>query len=311
VVATNGTADDVAEEETPSEPAAAADEEPRGIDAIFADLKADSARPELAQVHVDETAVVATVALAVDERAIPANPSTDEGDAATDADVDPGSDEGILARRDEAIGDTARRLARQLKRELSTEENEVLDRLRRTKGAPDVAAALPAADDHLARYRAMVASELGAASDAGAGFFPDASGAAGDIGVDDLAGELASSLVGQLRGRLERAFADGGDEAEVADRVRASYREWKTERIAGAAEDAVLAAFGRGVFEAAPASTEFRWVVDDGEHPCPDCDDDALAGAVAKGEPFPTGAVLPPAHPGCRCLIVPVDGAGS
>jgi len=97
----------------------------------------------------------------------------------------------------------------------------------------------------------------------------------------------------------------------VADRVRASYREWKTERIAGAAEDAVLAAFGRGVFEAAPASTAFRWVVDDGEHPCPDCDDDALAGAVAKGEPFPTGAVLPPAHPGCRCLIVPAADAGS
>ena len=174
----------------------------------------------------------------------------------------------------------------------------MLDRLRRTKGAPDVAAALPAADDHLARYRAMVASELGAASDAGAGFFPEASGAAGDIGVDDLAGELASSLVGQLRGRLERAFADGGDEAEVADRVRASYREWKTERIAGAAEDAVLAAFGRGVFEAAPASTEFRWVVDDGEHPCPDCDDDAFGGRGRQGRTVPDRRRPPAGPPG-------------
>ena len=34
--------------------------------------------------------------------------------------------------------------------------------------------------------------------------------------------------------------------------------------------------------------------------------DNALAGAVPKGEPFPTGDLVPPVHPGCRCVIVPV-----
>ena len=48
-----------------------------------------------------------------------------------------------------------------------------------------------------------------------------------------------------------------------------------------------------------------RWVVDDVDGPCPDCDDDALAGLLPKGEEFPTGQTYPPAHSGCRCLLVP------
>ena len=52
-------------------------------------------------------------------------------------------------------------------------------------------------------------------------------------------------------------------------------------------------------------SMEVDVVVDDGGVPCPDCDDNSLAGSVPKGEPFPTGDLHPPAHPGCRCIAVP------
>ena len=124
--------------------------------------------------------------------------------------------------------------------------------------------------------------------------------------VGDVAGEFAAELVRQLRGRLEAAFDDGGDEQEISDRIRSCYREWKTQRIADTAAHYVLVAFNRGVAEAAAAGTSARWVVDDGGTPCPDCDDNALAGAVPAGEPFPTGDLHPPAHPGCRCLAVPV-----
>jgi hypothetical protein len=44
-------------------------------------------------------------------------------------------------------------------------------------------------------------------------------------------------------------------------------------------------------------------VVDE-EGQCPDCDDNALAGPVTKGQPYPTGQPHPPAHPGCRCILV-------
>ena len=54
-----------------------------------------------------------------------------------------------------------------------------------------------------------------------------------------------------------------------------------------------------------PPAARLQWLVDDDGH-CPDCDDNALAGPTAKGETFPTGQLHPPAHPGCRCLLVPV-----
>jgi hypothetical protein len=50
-----------------------------------------------------------------------------------------------------------------------------------------------------------------------------------------------------------------------------------------------------------------RWVVAGGDDPSPDCDDNALAGSVARGEPFPTGHPVPPLHATCRCMVVPVE----
>jgi hypothetical protein len=69
----------------------------------------------------------------------------------------------------------------------------------------------------------------------------------------------------------------------------------------------VLAAFNRALYEATDAGTQLRWLVDDGGSPCPDAEDNALAGLVVRGEPFPTGHCFPPAHPGCRCLLVPAE----
>ena len=65
----------------------------------------------------------------------------------------------------------------------------------------------------------------------------------------------------------------------------------------------MASAFNRGVLTAAPNGTTFRWVFGD-PGPCPDCDDNSLAGPTAKGEPYPTGQHHPPAHAGCGCLLV-------
>ena len=127
--------------------------------------------------------------------------------------------------------------------------------------------------------------------------------------LEDVATEFATEMIRQIRGRLERAFDDGGDENEVGERIRACYREWKTQRIADTASHFVVVAFSRGVAEAGAAGSASRWLVDDGDAACPDCDDNALAGLVVKGDPFPTGDLCPPAHPGCRCLAVP-EAAG-
>jgi hypothetical protein len=66
----------------------------------------------------------------------------------------------------------------------------------------------------------------------------------------------------------------------------------------------LVAAHERGGFLARPEGTPLRWLVDD-EGPCPDCEDNALAGPTPRGERFPTGQLHPPAHLGCRCLLTP------
>jgi hypothetical protein len=48
------------------------------------------------------------------------------------------------------------------------------------------------------------------------------------------------------------------------------------------------------------------WWVPFVEGRCSDCDDNALEPTV-KGKQFPTGQAFPPAHLGCKCLLVPAD----
>ena len=76
-------------------------------------------------------------------------------------------------------------------------------------------------------------------------------------------------------------------------RSGSAYREWKSERIERIAGDVLAAAFSRGTWHEVPDGTPLRWIVEDTDGPCPDCDDDALAGSLPKGEAFPTGQPLP------------------
>lgn len=261
------------------------------VDSLFARLRAE----QQASGDTPETDTAADTA---------AEPADEDATGEDDSDPDSDPDSDLLDRRDATTDDLERQLARRLKRVLSDEQNEALDLLRRTRGTPTSEQVLPSEADHLERYTSAALEDLTAAERAGAGFFGDAPKRAAD--VRDVATEFATEMIRQIRGRLERAFEDGGDENEVGERIRACYREWKTQRIADTARHFVVVAFSRGVAEAGADGSLSRWLVDDGDAPCPDCDDNALAGGVAKGDPFPTGDRCPPAHPGCRCLAVPV-----
>ncbi len=161
---------------------------------------------------------------------------------------------------------------------LSDEQNEVLDLLRRTRGHPGSAEVLPSEADHLARFDPVRRARKDLQEVGRAGGAPGRVRSSAtpprrwpERDAADTAEQFASELVRQIRVRLERSFEDGGDENEVGDRIRACYREWKTQRIADTARHYVVAAFTRGVVEAAPDGTAFRWLVDDGEVPSPDC----------------------------------------
>jgi len=46
-----------------------------------------------------------------------------------------------------------------------------------------------------------------------------------------------------------------------------------------------------------------EWIVTD---PCPICEENGNAGAIALNDAFPSGDMRPPAHPNCRCALAPV-----
>ncbi len=128
-------------------------------------------------------------------------------------------------------------------------------------------------------------------------------------GADTLATELGAALVEPLRARVLRTIEDGNDVEDVTRRLRSLYREWKGQRVGAAARHYAAAAYARGALDEA-AGTEVRWMVDRTGEPCPDADDNALAGAVRSGRPVPHGRSLPagpsrvplPGGPGRRRL---------
>ncbi len=224
----------------------------------------------------------------------------EDGNAEAEPVVDP-----VVAQRDEVLNPLVSSLARRLKRALQDDQNDILDRLRAKGGwAPGV---LLSEDDHARRYVDAATDQLTEAARAGATF---AGGKADEApGVDDVAASMASEIVAPLRRRLEGAgpSVEEGDESALVELVGAAFREWKgarTERLAG---DQTVFAFSRAALAAVPEGTVLRWVVDDDVAECPDCDDNALAGPVPSREAFPTGHPHPPAHAGCRCLLVPAN----
>ncbi|HEY8546587.1 MAG TPA: hypothetical protein VIL36_16120, partial [Acidimicrobiales bacterium] len=226
----------------------------------------------------------------------------DHDHAEHDYDDEPAGDEDLVARRDAALARIEQELNRRLKRVLADEQNEVLDLLRRTKpsSADELLAAL---GGHTARYGDAARESLGQA----AGWGASSVGGEPDGSYEALAVELAQAIVEPLRERIAGSFRDSGDIDEVTGRLRALYREWKGQRIAAAVRHYAVAAYAQGAYGAVPDGTPLRWLVDRSSDPCPDADDNALAGAVCKGEAFPTGDHCPPAHLGCRCMVVPAE----
>ncbi|MBA3304058.1 MAG: hypothetical protein H0U26_09330 [Acidimicrobiia bacterium] len=232
------------------------------------------------------------------ESGAPTAPAAGEPES-TEVDPAVSADEEALAERDAETEPIERALAKALKRALADEQNEVLDSLRRLRTAPSLDELLPSADAHRRRFVTAARSGLEQAGMLGLG---GGSGSGSAPPIDDVAESLAEDITVALRSRVATSVEEAeGDEAVLAQGVSASYREWKMTRVEPMARHAVVAAHARGRF--AVVEGPLRWVVDDEQGACPDCDDNALAGPIDKGQVFPTGQPHPPAHPGCRCLV--------
>ncbi len=272
------------------------------VDVLFARIRSGRIETPLESEPVAPDATTAT----------PPAETPDDAETEMEPTVSTG-DERLLQRREAVLGDFESSLTRKLKRTMQDEQNDLLDRLRSLRGEPTVARLLPDLSSQVVRYADVARPHVDSSAAAGVAFAVEilerkGRARAGVPVVADLATEAATTIVESLRRRLEHAIsASAGDEqAVLIEAVGAAYREWKSERIERVAGDVLAAAFSRGTWHEVPDDTPVRWVVEDTDGPCPDCDDDALAGHLPKGEAFPTGQLHPPAHPGCRCLLVPV-----
>lgn len=274
--------------------------DPQPVEDLFARLRADRAAA------VAQAEAVLAERLPEAEGEPEPEPGTDDL-AETDV-VEHGAEpeaispeqDSVFERRDAALEPTERGLTRALKRALADEQNEVLDALRRLRGKRTLDALLPSVDDHLARYGRISSDHLERGARAGA---ESVSGEAPE--VDEVVDRLAHEIVDDLRARIERTLDSAGDDDEaLVEAISATYREWKTARSEPLARHHLAASYAFGVFDAADAGA-LLWTVDSAEGSCPDCDDNALAGPTPKGTVYPTGQLHPPAHAGCRCLVLP------
>ena len=235
-------------------------------------------------------------------------PADDDPTAGPDESGETDPDEPVRARRAELLDPIVTRLARRVKRALQDDQNRLLERLRNTSGAWTDEVLVPE-DEQRALYVEAATAILRDAVAAGATFSRGRrTRGRGKAPAPDekMVAEAAEGLAGTVVALLRRRLVDqDSEDADAADRVGAAYREWRGERIERLVGDSALGAFSSGVLAATGREAGLRWVVGGSGPACADCDDNALAGTVATGEEFPTGHRHPPAHAGCRCLVVP------
>jgi DivIVA domain-containing protein len=289
--------------------------ETRDVGALFEKIRSGSAEPaaENGAAVADEDPAVTTAPDRGDDAtaALTTDPAaTEELGAVTDEQsaADSAADDAARAARDDALAPITEELGRRAKRALQDEQNDVLDGLRRQRGKIDAQKVLPPADDQLNRWAPVLQSAVERAYAAGAAAIAGRSDTTDRSVPEGLVGELTASVVTPLRGRLETSLGSidarnpADAEIAIAQSLGARYREWRSQGLDDALADALAVAYVRGQYDAAPRGARLRWVpARVGK--CPDCDDNALE-PTTRGEPFPTGQQYPPAHPGCRCLLV-------
>jgi cell division septum initiation protein DivIVA len=292
---------DLPEEETV--PSVEAGEDPAqggvtpSVDELFARIRAgtDAARQDDVATADGEAVYDGEYEAAETEAAEGEGEEEEEGPA-------DGPDQALITRRDELLSPVSSQLSRHIKRALGDDQNRLLDVLRST---PNVGGEtlLGPEDLHLSMFTSAAQGHLADAFAAGTVFGGATAGAipSGPT-VDQAAAGLSRTVVTMLRRRI----ADGTDaREEVAERVGAAFREWRGERIERLVGDYAVQAFSAGVAAANSSGGQLRWVLTS-PNGCSDCDDNALAGAVAVDDSFPTGHAYPPAHSGCRCMVTPI-----
>ena len=218
----------------------------------------------------------------------------------------------IFSKRDESLAPMIDLLAKKLRRVLADEENTVLNYLQSKKAQVALETVLPSFDSQVQSFVEATSKDLIEVAMAGAQSLTKSLKAdlrkkvSNTTVMQVMSKNLADSIVLPLRTRIQKCVEkSAGDSNEMSSLIRTVYREWKMQQIDKLVGDIARLAYSRGAYLVLDTGTKVCWMVDPNGPACSDAEDNSLAGAIARGENFPTGHEHPVAHSGCRCLVVP------
>jgi hypothetical protein len=301
-------------DDAPAHPIADQDDEP--VDALFARLRSEPTPPRPTRAPRSNPP---TAAAKASDAPVP-NPAPEpDSEFAPEPGPESGSepesepeepDAAARRRRAAVLEPLVPDVVRASKRLLQDEQNTLLDAVRRARGRPEPGRLLPDLERQSDAWVEMLGPGAdgaylgGRAAVAGTG---RVTGAPGRV-VAELVGFIVMPLRERLTQTIEGVVSDGPYESSAelqrvaGSAIGARYREWRSADLETRVLDVLCAAYARGSYDGAGSATSLRWVPDEPGR-CPDCDDNALE-PTPKGGAFPTGQNHPPAHPGCRCLVV-------
>jgi DivIVA domain-containing protein len=284
------------------------------VDTLFAKMRADRERTvaEAERILAEQNSVKLETDEADNEEEVvelvPEKPSSEDEESREQLIFE------ARKRRSEELESLASRLAKRMKRVIQNEQNEILDAIRNQRGRPSMAA-LPKETAQRDEFANAIYDELFDAVDAGLEVSEDENTADSDES-DEIVRRATRTVqqvmirdfVASLRDRLSQAISTAAESEDVErsalDAVSAVYREVKTHSVDTFAHDALSAAYTLGIYSGVKKGTKLLWVVDDPMRACANCTDNAVSDVVSAGSKFATGHQLPPAHAGCRCLLV-------
>ncbi len=216
----------------------------------------------------------------------------------------------LLDAREEILAPNASMLFKKVKRLLSDEQNDLLDKVRRSSGSKVV---LDDLLDEKEQIDAVALASLDFFEQVRLGvvdLFSESKGAPSKREISrhavECSEEFAKELVLPLRRRIHDALVLDitAEDQSTASALGSIYRDIRSNRLEQLISQYVNTVFCATILHESGYES-FIWVTDPEDTPCADCLDNSLAGATIRGEQFPTGHLHPGIHSGCRCLLVP------
>lgn len=126
-----------------------------------------------------------------------------------------------------------------------------------------------------------------------------------DVTITSVADNRFDAMAKVLADGLD----NGGDIDEIADDLRPLLNDRRWARTIAVTETSrAISAAAWETYEQYGV-TKMSWQVADDDR-CGVCADNASAGLIDINDRFPSGDVHPPAHPNCRCAVIPDDNPG-